>query len=152
MYTARKVGKNRVSRHSKKVKLLEPVDADKINIVRDHYFEGAYLIDFPLDRTPDHTWQDIFDREWRSSRRLWDRKLFIINDKLRLITTPDELEEKIDWIKQVIQQTNEEIDEYNRTAPIEKQLKKTIRLAEEKTTIETVRTVLKEKLGSSGAR
>jgi hypothetical protein len=134
---------------SKKVKLLEPVDADKINITRDHYFKGAYVIDLPLDRSPDHVWQDIFDREWRASRRLWDRKLFIISDKLRLITTPDELEEKIDWTKQIIQQTNEEIDEYNRTTPVEKQLQKPITLAEEKATIETVRDVLKSKLSVS---
>jgi hypothetical protein len=136
----------------KKVKLLEPINADKIPITRDHYFKGAYLIDLPLDHAPDHAWQDIFDREWRSSRRLWDRKLFIINDKLRLITTPDELEEKIDWIKQLIQQTNQEIDEYNRTAPIEKQLKKTTTLAEEKTVIETVRDILRSKLEASFAR
>lgn len=131
---------------SKKVKLLEPIDADKINITRDHYFKGAYVIDLPLERSPDHAWQDIFDREWRASRRLWDRKLFIINDKLRLITTPDELEEKIDWIKQIIEQTNEEIDEYNRTMPIEKQLQKTVSLVEEEATIENVRNILKTKL------
>jgi hypothetical protein len=136
----------------RKVKLLEPIDANKIYITRDHYFKGAYLIDLPLDRAPDHAWQDIFDREWRSSRRLWDRKLFIINDKLRLITTPNELEEKIDWIKQLIQQTNKEIDEYNRTTPVEKQLKKTITLAEENREIETVRDVLKTKLSASFAR
>lgn len=136
----------------KKVKLMEPIDVDKIRINRDHYFKGAYLIDFPLDQAPDHAWQDVFDREWRASRRLWDRKLFIINDKLRLITTPDELEEKIDWIKQIIRLTNEEIDEYNRTAPTEKQLKKNITLAEEEKTIETVRDVLRTKLGAGFAR
>jgi hypothetical protein len=33
----------------RKVKLLEPVDVDRIPMVRDHYFEGAYVFDFPLD-------------------------------------------------------------------------------------------------------
>jgi len=136
----------------KKVKLIEPIDADKIPITRDHYFKGAYLIDLPLDRAPDHAWQDIFDREWRSSRRLWDRKLFIINDKLRLITTPNELEEKIDWIKQLIHQTNQEIDQYNRTTPVEKQLKKHATLTQEKAIIETARDILRTKLGASYAR
>ena len=136
----------------KKVNLLEPINADKIPITRDHYFQGAYLIDLPLDRAPDHAWQDIFDREWRSSRRIWDRKLFIINDTLRLITTPNELEEKIDWIKQLIHQTNQEIDEYNQTAPVEKQLKKHATLAEEKAIIETARDILRTKLGASYAR
>jgi hypothetical protein len=136
----------------RKVKLLEPMDADKIRVVRDHYFKDAYVIDLPLDSVPDHAWQDMFDRDWRASRRLWDRKLFIINDKLRLVTTPNDLEEKIDWIKQLIQQTNKEIDEYNRTAPLEKQLRKTITLAEEETVIDTVRDVLRNKFGASFAR
>jgi hypothetical protein len=37
----------------KKVKLLEPVEIDKINIVKDHYFSNAYIIDLPLDPAPD---------------------------------------------------------------------------------------------------
>lgn len=137
---------------AKKVKLITSIDPSKINITRDHYFKGAYLIDLPLDRAPDHTWQDIFDREWRSSRRIWDRKLFIISDKLRLITTPNELEEKLTWIKQLIDRTNEEIDEYNQTAPAEKELRKPKTLAEEKVIVETVRDILRKKLGAPFTR
>lgn len=142
----------RVRELCRKTKLLEPIDTEKIRIVRDHYFKGAYVIDLPLDRVPDHAWQDIFDREWRSSRRMWDRKLFIVGDKLRLITTANELDEKIGWIKQIIEQTNKEVEEYNRTAPIEKQLKKPIAFSEEKVEVETVRDILKNKLGASFTR
>lgn len=146
------IGELRVRELCRKIKLLEPIDADKIRISRDHYFKGAYVIDLPLDSVPNHVWQDIFDREWRASRRMWDRKLFIVGNKLRLITTANELEEKITWIKQLIQQTNKEIDEYNQTTPVEKQLKKTTALAEEKVEIEAVRDVLKSKLGASFSR
>jgi len=136
----------------KKVKLLEPVDANKINITRDHYFSNAYIIDLPLDSVPDHAWQDIFDREWKMSRRLWDRKLFIIGDKLRLITTPNEMEEKLGWIKELIELTNKGIDEYNRIAPIEKQLEKQETLEDERTFIESVRDVLRKKFGAAFTR
>jgi len=100
----------------KKVKLLQPVNVESIHIRKDHYFPNAYIIDLPLDSVPDHVWQDIFEREWKSSRHLWDRKLFVVSDKLRLVTTADEIEEKLDWVKQVINLTNEGIDEYNREA------------------------------------
>ena len=82
----------------KQVKLLEPVDVDNITIKRDHYFRKAYIIDLPLDSTPDHVWQDIFEREWKSSRHLWDRKLFTIGDKLRLVTTANEIAEKAEHV------------------------------------------------------
>ena len=48
-----------------------------------------------------------------SSRHLWDRKLALIGEKVRLITTPDEIEEKLDWVKNIMEQTNKYIDEYN---------------------------------------
>jgi hypothetical protein len=136
----------------KKVKFQESINAGKIHVTRDHYFANAYVIDIPLDSTPDHAWQDIFEREWKSSRRLWERKLFIMGDKLRLITTPNELEEKLTWIKQLIDQTNREIDEYNKMAPAEKQLKKQMAVPEEKVIVETVRDVLRKKLGASFTR
>jgi hypothetical protein len=98
----------------KKVKILEPVDAGTVRINRDHYFRNAFAIDLPLDSTPDHVWQDFFEREWRSSRHLWDRKIFVIGDKLRLVTSETDLEDKLDWVKQIVVQTNGRIDEYQK--------------------------------------
>jgi len=100
----------------KEVKLLKPFDVDKITIKRDSYFPNAYIIDIPLDSMPDHVWQDIFERTWKSSRHLWDRKLFVLSDKLRLVTSVDEFEDKLNWIEQVVKETNKAIDEYNRAA------------------------------------
>ena len=61
------------------------IEADKIVIKKDHYFSNAYIIDRPLDSIPDHIWQDIFERQWKSSRHLWDRKLSVVGNKLRLV-------------------------------------------------------------------
>jgi len=132
----------------KKVKLLEPVDVDKITIKRDLYFRRAYIIDLPLDSMPDHVWQDIFEQEWKSSRHLWDRKLFVLGDKLRLVTTANEIEEKLDWIKQVIEQTNKGIEEYNREAEarraqIGEQVKR--QMLEEEAKVEGIRNVLRRR-------
>lgn len=133
---------------AKKVKLLEPFDVDEIKIERDHYFPNAYIIDLPLDSTPDHAWQDIFEREWKSSRHLWDRKLFVMGHKLRLVTPPNNIKEKLDWVKQIIERTNKGIDEYNReaearAAQIEDQLKRQTR-KEEKVNIDMIREILRK--------
>ena len=137
---------------AKKVKLSEPVDVDKIRIKRDHYFPDAYLIDLPLDSTPGHVWQDIFEQEWKSSRHLWDRKLFVMGDKLRLVTPARNMKEKLDWVKEVIERTNKEIDVYNKEAEaratqIKEQLKRQKR-EEEKANVELIKDMLRKRLGT----
>jgi len=132
---------------TKKVKFLKPIDVDKITINRDHYFPNAYIIDLPLDSTPEHVWQDIFEREWKSSRHLWDRKLFVVGDKLRLVTSVNEIEEKLDWVKQVVERTNKRVDEYTleaeaRATQIGEQMKK--RVLEEKARVERIRNRLRK--------
>jgi hypothetical protein len=106
---------------AKKVKLLRPFDADEITIKRDRYFRNAFIIDLPLDSMPDHIWQDIFEQKWKSSRHLWDRKLFVMGDELRLVTTADEFGDKLDWIEQVINETNKGIDEHINAVRIEEE-------------------------------
>jgi len=139
-----------VKEKAKKVELLKPLDVDKIIIKRDRYFSSAYLIDLPLDSMPDHVWQDIFERTWKSSRHLWDRKLFVIGNKLRLVTTANEIEDKLDWIEQVIKETNKGIDEHNLVAQkkeemiLKEELKKQ-KLWETKARVETMREALRKK-------
>jgi hypothetical protein len=139
----------------KKVGLFRPVDADKISISRDHYFPNAYTIDFVLSSAPDHVWLDLFESEWKSSRHLWDRKLFIMGNKLRLVTTAYDIEDKLDWIKQVLEQTNVRIDKYNRelaaaAGQIRGQIRKpTLKEDEEKASVEMIRETLRKRFGSS---
>jgi len=135
---------------AKKIKLLKPFDVDEITIKRDRYFSNAYIIDLPLDSMPDHVWQDIFERTWKSSRHLWDRKLFVISDKLRLVTTADEFGDKLDWIEQVIKETNKGIDEHNLAVEkeeeirIEEEMKKQ-KLWDEKARIEMMKDALRKR-------
>jgi hypothetical protein len=135
----------------KQVKILEPVDVETVKISRDHYFLNAFIIDLPLDSTPDHVWQDMFEREWRSSRHLWDRKLFIVGDRLRLVTSKADLEDKLDWVKQIVLQTNSRIDEYRkemetRTAQLDEQASKQSEWTE-RANVDTVRDMVRKHLG-----
>jgi hypothetical protein len=140
-----------MSEIAKKVNLVEPVNVDSIVIKRDHYFSNAYIIDFPLDFTPDHVWQDLFEREWKMSRHLWDRKLFVIGDKLRLITPASEIEDKLNWVKQVLERTNRAIDVYNeetlgRTAEMKERMQKQM-VEEEKASVDTIKEIMRKRFG-----
>jgi hypothetical protein len=134
----------------KEIKLLKPFDVDKITIKRDSYFPNAYIIDLPLDSMPDHVWQDVFEQTWKSSRHLWDRKLYVLSDKLRLVTSVDEFEDKLNWIEQVVKETNKTIDEYNRATEeegktrIKEEMEKQT-LSEENASVEMIRDNLRRK-------
>jgi hypothetical protein len=137
---------------ARKVRLSKSIDADTVVISRDHYFANAFVVDLPLETVPDHVWQDIFEREWKSGRHLWDRKLFIMGDKLRLVTTVNDIEDKLDWVQQVIERTNRDIDEYNqevvaREAQIKEDTKSQV-LQEEQTSVGVIRNSLRRRLGA----
>jgi hypothetical protein len=137
---------------ARKVRLLASPNVDSISINRDRYFHNAYTIDLPLDSMPDHIWQDIFEKEWKSSRHLWERKLFIVGDKLRLVTTVDDLEDKLDWISQIIERTNKDVEEYNqeteaRETQVEDDARR--RTAEEgRVSVDTIRDTIRKRLGT----
>ncbi len=137
---------------ARKVRLLTSPNADSISINRDRYFHNAYTIDLPLDSMPDHIWQDIFEKEWKSSRHLWDRKLFIVGDKLRLATTVDDLEDKLDWISQIIERTNKGVEEYNQeTEARETQVEDDARrrtAEEDRVSVDTIRDTMRKRLGT----
>ena len=137
---------------AKKAKLVETLEAKDIEIKRDSYFVNAYTVDLPLDSIPDHVWQDIFEKQWKSSRHLWERKLFVVGDKLRLVTPPDEMGKKLDWVRKIVDQTNLEVTEFNREAEArEVQISQTeVELTEqilekERRTVEIIRDILRKR-------
>jgi hypothetical protein len=83
---------------------------------------------------------------------LWDRKLFVVGEKLRLVTTVNDIEDKLDWVKQVIERTNRDIDEYNqevvaREAQIKDDMKSQV-MREEQTSVDMIRDNLRKRLGA----
>lgn len=113
-----KYGSEDVGTSGKKVNFMKSIDVDKIPIRKDRFFTNAYVIELPLDSQPDYVWQTIFEQEWKSSLHLWERKVVIVGDKLLLITTPAEIEQKIDWLKSVMASTNNRVEELNQTQQI----------------------------------
>jgi hypothetical protein len=107
---------------AKSVKIMAPFDASRICVSQNPSFPDAYIVDLPLDSVPDQDWRDAFELKWQSSRDLWDRKLFLINDKLRLVTTVDEFVEKLCWIEKIIAETNDTIKEQYHAIESEKEM------------------------------
>jgi hypothetical protein len=106
----------------KPIKFLKPFDASKISINEYSNFSDVYVVELPLDSTPDKNWRDIFEQKWRSSRDLWDRKIYLINDKIKLLSTVDYFDEKLDWMERIIDDTNKAVEEYNRLVEEESEL------------------------------
>jgi hypothetical protein len=94
----------------------------KISINKDSNFSDVYVVELPLDSTPDKNWRDTFEQKWRSSRDLWDRKIYLINDKIKLLSTVDYFDEKLDWMERIIDDTNKAVEEYNRLVQEESEL------------------------------
>ena len=96
---------------AKSVRIMAPFDTSKISVRQNPTFPDAYIVDLPLDSVPDQEWRDAFDLKWKSSRDLWDRKLWLVGDKVRLVTTADGFVEKLDWVEKTIHDTNSAIKE-----------------------------------------
>lgn len=107
---------------AKSVRIVTPFDTSKICVSQNPTFPDAYMVDLPLDSVPDQEWRDTFDLKWKSSRDLWDRKLWLVDDKVRLVTTADGFVEKLEWVEKTIDGTNNAIKEQCRIIEKEKEM------------------------------
>ena len=107
---------------AKSVRIMTPFDTSRICVSQNPTFPDAYFVDLPLDSVPDQEWQDAFELKWKSSRDLWDRKLWLIDDKVRLVTMADGFVEKLDWVEKTIDETNNAIEEQCRMMEKEKEM------------------------------
>ena len=64
-----------------------------------------------------------------------NHKIVIVGDKLLLITTPNEIEEKVDWLKKVIESTNMGVERFNQTQKIIQEAEATEELREHESII-----------------
>jgi len=101
---------------------MTPLDTSKICVSQNPTFPDAYIVDLPLDSVPDQKWRDAFDVKWKSSRELWDRKLLLIDDKVRLVSTADKFVEKLEWVEKTISETNDAIKDQCRIIEKEKEM------------------------------
>ena len=101
-----------------KVNIKQPIDIQKVSIQRDPFHHSAYIITLPLDSEPSYTWQTLFDAEMAASLDFWDRKVLVVGGELKLVTTQEELEEKLKWLEHVVRATNTRVEDFNKKAEV----------------------------------
>ena len=106
---------------AKNVRFMTPFNTSRISVSQNPTFPDAYMVDLPLDSVPNNEWRSAFELKWKSSRDLWDRKLLLINDKVRLFTTAEGFVEKLKWVEKTIDETNNAIQEQYRLIAKEKE-------------------------------
>jgi hypothetical protein len=107
---------------AKNVRIETPFETNKVRVSQNPTFPDAYIVELPLDSVPDEKWRDAFELKWKSSRDLWDRKLSLVRDKVRLVTTVDGFVEKLDWVEETIDETNSAIKEQHFLIEREKEI------------------------------
>jgi len=93
---------------------LKPVDPDNLKIEKSALLSGAYVFDLELDSTPDHHWILAFEAERQASRYMSARTpVAVVGNKLEVLTLPDQIKDKVEWIKGLVDSTNKSIEKYN---------------------------------------
>ena len=108
---------------AKKVNIKHPISVDHVDIRNDQFHPGAYVISLPLDDYPSYAWQTLFEIELWGSLDFWDRKVIIVENQLKLVTTLSNLQEKLDWLDKIVVATNKRVDAHNRDVKAEKESK-----------------------------
>lgn len=108
---------------AKKVSIKHPISVDNVDIRNDQFHPSAYVISLPLDGYPSYAWQTLFEIELWGSLDFWDRKVLVIEDQLKLVTTLNNLQEKLNWLDKIVVATNKRVDEHNRDVKAEKESK-----------------------------
>lgn len=97
----------------KKVTIGNIRDPNQVGLEKDPFRPGAYVITLRLDCEPTCVWQTLFQQVVWPSLESWDRKVLIVGRELKLVTTPSQVAEKLQWIEELITATNVKVDEYN---------------------------------------
>jgi len=92
---------------------LKPIDPDKLKIEKSILIVGAYVFNLELDTTPDHHWILAFEAELQASRHMRaGTPVAVVGNKLEVLTLPDEIKGKVEWIKGLVDSTNKSIEKY----------------------------------------
>ena len=99
--------------HFSKTVNLKPIDPDNLKIERSVWLREGYDFELDLDSIPAPVWVQIFERERQASLNTLKGPVSVAVDKLEVSTSPDEINGKIEWIKGLVNSTNQGVEEYN---------------------------------------
>ena len=94
-----------------KVVNLKPIDPEKIKIEMVSGSENNYTVWLELDSEPDSVWTRIFYDE--VGKNLQISQVMISVASLSVLTSRDDFKKKIEWLKRIVDYTNQQVEQHN---------------------------------------
>ena len=137
---------------------LKPIDPETLNIRKLSNEEYTFLVELPLDGTPQEDWQELFEKELKKTTQ----PLAILTkpddsfpmfetsypknlrgDTISIITTPKKLLDDIKLVMQLVETVNDRVDRHNKEVN-EQNEKENLKTRNDKETISEMRDSLKK--------
>ena len=137
---------------------LKPIDAETLNIRKLSTEDDTFLVELPLDGTPQEDWLDLFEKELKKTaqplailaKQNDSFPMFETNypknlqgDTISIITTPKKLREDIKLVMQLVETVNDRVDQHNKEVN-EQNEKENLKTRNDKETISEMRDSLKK--------
>jgi len=137
---------------------LKAIDPETLNIRKLSTEEDTFLVELPLDRTPQEDWQNLFEEEAKKTVQPFailkksndSFPMFETNfpnssqeDTISIITNPQKLREDIKLVMQLVETVNDRVDRHNKVVN-EQNEKENLKTKKDKETISEMRESLKK--------
>ena len=137
---------------------LKPIDPETLNIRKLSTEEDTFLVELPLDGTPQEDWQELFEKELKKTAQPLailtkpndSFPMFETNypknlqgDTISIITTPKKLREDIKLVMQLVETVNGRVDRHNKEVN-EQNEKENLKTKNDKETISEMRDSLQK--------
>ena len=137
---------------------LKAIDPETLNIRKLSTEEDTFLVELPLDGTPQEDWQELFEKELKKTTQplaILEKPndsfpMFETNypnslqgDTISIITNPKKLREDIKLVMQLVETVNDRVDRHNKEVN-EQNEKENLKTKNDKETISEMRESLKK--------
>ena len=93
---------------------LRPIDPDKMEIIKVSGTKETFKFNLLLDTVPDSVWKDFFNDELRKKPIPLDSQIDFEGLSVYVLSTPDKINDTIELVKQLVNSTNENVQDLNK--------------------------------------
>lgn len=93
---------------------LRPIDPDKLEILKVSGTKETFKFNLLLDAVPDSVWKDFFNDELRKKPIPLDSEVDFEGMSVYVLSTPDKIDDTIELVKQLVNSTNEHVQQHNK--------------------------------------
>ncbi len=93
---------------------LRPIDPDKMEILKVSGTKEIFKFNLLLVTVPDSVWKDFFNDELRKKPIPLDSEVDFEGLSVYVLSTPDKISEIIELVKQLVNSTNEHVQQHNK--------------------------------------